>query len=171
MAQVSVDIAGPDDAVGRVASRFRLSPAILRLLLIAAATASSALAWLVTRNDLGMDPDVELMRVLQFMTAAKALIGAGALWMVSIRFRYPIALGRAFGYIAGAAIMASGPGAMWSTAHIILGSLLFYGGLSVLAAIGWIDGRRGWRLGSRAPDGTRDPDQNAHRSMKRSGVR
>jgi hypothetical protein len=106
------------------------------------------LAWFATRNEIGANTDAELTRVLQFMTLTKGLIGAGALWMVSLRFRHPIALRRAFGYIAGAAIMASGPGAMWSTAHIILGSLLFYGGVAVLVALGWIDGRGAWRPGS-----------------------
>ena len=149
MAQVSVGLAAPNDAAAPRTSRLQLAPASLRLLLLAAAAASAGLAWFITRNEIGVNTDVELTRVLQFMTLTKGLLGAGALWLVSLRFRYPIAPRPAFGYIAGAAIMASGPGAMWSTAHIILGSLLFYGGVAMLVALGWIEGRGAWKLGSR----------------------
>nr|WP_294501299.1 hypothetical protein [uncultured Rhodopila sp.] len=118
----------------------RLTPAWLRSMLIAAVAASALLAWFVTRGD-PANPDAELVRVLQFMTVAKGLIGFGVLWLVSIRFRYLVAPRLAFGYIAGSAIMASGPGAMWTTAHIVLGSLLFYAGIGVLLTLGWADGR------------------------------
>jgi hypothetical protein len=45
--------------------------------------------------------------------------------------------------------MAAGPGAMWTTAHIILGSLLFYAGLAAMAVLGTIDGGARFRPGSR----------------------
>jgi hypothetical protein len=117
----------------------RLAPATLRILLIGAAAVSALLAWFVTRGDAAI-PDAELIRVLQFMTLAKGVIGFGALWLVSMRFRYTIAPNLAFGYICGGAVMAAGPGAMWTTAHIILGSLLFYAGLAMLVVLGSIDG-------------------------------
>ncbi len=117
-------------------------------MLFSAVAASALLAWLVTRGDPAI-PDAELVRVLQFLTLTKGIIGAGALWMVSIRLRYEITLQRALGYIAGSAVMASGPGAMWTTAHIIAGSLLFYAGIGALLTLGWLDGGSKWRLGRR----------------------
>jgi hypothetical protein len=150
MAEVSIGVSAPGSAADTRGKRFLLTPGSLRLVLVAAVAASAWLAWFATRNDLPARPDLELIRVLQFMTAAKGLIGAAALWMVSIRFRYPITMRVAAGYVAGAAIMASGPGAMWTTAHVIAGSLLFYTGLGALLLLGWVDGGAKWRFGRRA---------------------
>jgi len=146
MSRVSLGLSAPREAALPQPRRLRIAPASLRIGLVATAVASAALAWFVTRHQAMANPDVELMHVLQFMTLAKVLIGAVALWLVSVRFGYPIAPRLGFGYIAGAAIMASGPGAMWTTAHIILGSLLFYAGLGALVLIGWTDGGAGWHL-------------------------
>ena len=145
MDRVSVSALAPDVTIPARNRRLFLTPASLRVVLIAAAAAATGLAWFVTRDDLPANPDAELIRVLQFMTLAKGLIGAGALWMLSIRFRYPIAPRHAFAYIAGAAIMASGPGAMWTTAHIILGSVLFYAGLGVIVMLALTDGSAKWK--------------------------
>ncbi len=149
MTGVSIGVSAPGAAEEYRETRSPLKPASLRLVLIAAAAASAGLAWFVTGHGSPPGADAELTRVLQFMTLAKGLIGAGALWMVSIRFRYPITLRQAAGYIAGAAIMASGPGAMWTTAHIIIGSLLFYAGLGSLLALGWLEGSTNWRFRGR----------------------
>jgi hypothetical protein len=139
MAQLPLGLSVHDSVEAPRQERLRLAPGLLRVLLFAAAAAAASLAWVVTRGD-AVNPDAELTRVLQFMTLAKVMIGAGVLWLVSIRFRYSIAPNMALGYIAGGAIMAAGPGAMWTTAHIILGSLLFYAGLAVIAVFGTIDG-------------------------------
>ena len=139
MAELPIGLAGSDSVVAPHGGRMSLAPSTLRMLLAGGAAVSVLLAWFVTRGG-APTPDAELARVLQFMTLAKGLIGAGALWLVSIRFRYPIAPHLAFGYIAGGAVMAAGPGAMWTTAHIILGSLLFYAGLAAMAVLGSIDG-------------------------------
>jgi hypothetical protein len=138
MAELPIDLSAFNTAVAPYEARTPLAPASLRMLLIGGVAASAWLAWFITRGDVP-NPDAELTRVLQFMTLAKGLIGAGALWLLSMRFRYPIATCLAFGYIAGGAIMAAGPGAMWTTAHIILGSLLFYAGLATMAVLGSID--------------------------------
>lgn len=139
MAELPIGLSAGDSGMLPRAARMRLAPASLRALLIAGVAASASVAWFVTRGD-AVSPDAELTRVLQFMTLAKGMLGAGALWLVSVRFHYPIAPRLAFGYIAAGAIMAAGPGAMWTTAHIILGSLLFYAGLAAMAALGSIDG-------------------------------
>jgi hypothetical protein len=147
MAELPIGLAVSDHLAAPRRGGMRLAPATLRMLLAGGAVASALLAWFVTRGDMGT-PDAELARVLQFMTLAKGLIGAGALWLVSIRFRYAIAPHLAYGYISAGAVMAAGPGAMWTTAHIILGSLLFYAGLAGMAVLGSIDGgARWWRHG------------------------
>jgi len=148
MAELPVGLSGSNSALGLPGARMRLAPATLRLLLIAAAAVSASLAWFVTRGD-ATTPDAELTRVLQVMTLAKGLIGIGALWLVSLRFRYPISQHLAFGYISAGAVMAAGPGAMWTTAHIILGSLSFYAGLAAMVVFGSIDGGARSRLAGR----------------------
>jgi hypothetical protein len=129
------------------------SAAGLRALLVVAAIASTLLAAVIAGFRTPAGAEAELVRVLQFLTLVKALLGAGALWLVGLRFGFPITPGRAIGYIAGAAIMASGPGAMWSTAHVILGSALFYAGVGVMLVIAWRDGGARWRFGSARPGG------------------
>jgi hypothetical protein len=145
MAGLPIGFAGSNGAAAVRGGGRRLAPATLRMLLAGAAMAAALLAWFMTRGDAAIQ-DAELIRVLQFMTLDKIMIGFGALWLVSIRFRYAIAPHLAFAYIAAGAVMAAGPGAMWTTAHIILGSLLFYAGLAALAVLGSIDGGAGLRL-------------------------
>lgn len=156
MSQISIGVSASNELAASPQRRASVAPASLRFGLIAAAVASAALAWFVTRHH-ATNPDAELTHVLQFMTLAKGMIGAVALWLVSIRFGYPITPRLASGYIVGAAIMASGPGAMWTTAHIILGSILFYAGLGALLLIGWTDGGAGWHLWTGRRRGLRRP--------------
>jgi hypothetical protein len=70
MDQVSVSALAPDVTIPARNRRLFLTPASLRVVLIAAAAAATGLAWFVTRDDLPANPDAELIRVLQFMTLA-----------------------------------------------------------------------------------------------------
>ncbi len=93
--------------------------------------------------------DAELTWLLHFMTALKCLLGAGALWLVCLRFRFAISWPLASAYIAGGMVMAAGPGVMWNIAHIGLGALLFYGGLASLFIVARIDEGARWGFGKR----------------------
>jgi hypothetical protein len=56
-------------------------------------------------------------------------------WLIDWRFRFPIKPRLAAGYIAGAAVMAAGPGVIWDMAHIGLGALLVHGAGAVLLVL------------------------------------
>ncbi len=88
----------------------------------------------------------ELTRLLRAMALLKSLLAVGALFLVTVRFRFPIAPRLAAAYIAAGAAMAAGPGPIWTMAHVGLGALLLHGGLAAMLLLAWADGGATWRL-------------------------
>jgi hypothetical protein len=141
----------PAARMGLAEHRARLSPspATLRTALIGAAILCAALGYALTlgaaAEQAARTAGPELTRLLRMMAVLKCLLGAGALFLVSLRFRFPIARPLAAAYIAAGAVMAAGPGVIWNMAHIWLGTALLHGGLAALFCLGWADGGTRWR--------------------------
>ena len=136
---------------GQIAARpVALTAARWRMLLLALAAASAVIGFGVTAGAEALravtDAGPELVRLLRLMTVLKSVLGLGALALVSLRFRFPVEPRTAFGYLAGGALMAAGPGVMWNMAHIGWGALLFHSGLAVLFILAWMDGGTKWRV-------------------------
>jgi len=139
---------------GAAPRRHTLSPMALRAMLFGGVLIAGALGYISTNGEAASRAAIgageELTRLLRMMTLLKVALGAGALALVSVRFRFPISRPLAFSYVAAGTVMAAGPGVMWNMAHIGLGALLLHGGLASLFALAWIDGGTTWRLSRRA---------------------
>lgn len=81
----------------------------------------------------------ELTRLLRFMALTKAAFAAGALLLAGWRLRHPTTPAVALSYAATGALMAAGPGLIWSVAHVALGAVLFHAGLALLLVLAWTD--------------------------------
>jgi hypothetical protein len=126
----------------------RLGPRWLRTLLIVAAALGAVAGLLVTGEAATLRAvqaaGPELTRLLRLMALVKILLGAGALFAIAVRFRFPIARPLALGYVTAGGVMAAGPGLIWGMAHVGLGALLLHGGLAALLALAWADGGTVW---------------------------
>ena len=127
-----------DRRPGRRAAARSYRPALIAAVLLAAVAAFA----------IGHDPaahgaasaDAELARLLRFMAVLKAAMALAALWLVDWRLRFAASPRLAMAYIAALALMAAGPGLIWSLTHLIAGAILFHAGLLLLLALGWADG-------------------------------
>jgi len=81
----------------------------------------------------------ELARLLQAMAVLKAVMAAGAVWLVDWRLRYAARPALAAAYGLATALMAASPGVMWHLAHVMVGGALFHVGLAVLVILGFTD--------------------------------
>ena len=84
--------------------------------------------------------DADLARLLRFMALTKAVLTIIAFGLVCWRLRLAASPRLATAYIGALALMAAGPGLIWSMTHIIAGAILFHAGLLSLLALGWTDG-------------------------------
>lgn len=81
----------------------------------------------------------ELTRLLRFMALTKAAFAVGALLLADWRLRRPATPASAASYVAVCALMAAGPGLIWSVAHVAAGAVLFHAGLALLLVLAWTD--------------------------------
>ena len=84
--------------------------------------------------------DVDLARLLRFMALIKAALAVLAGGLVWWRLRLAASPRLATAYIGALALMAAGPGLIWSMTHMIAGAILFHAGLLAFLALGWTDG-------------------------------
>ena len=87
-----------------------------------------------------MSPDADLARLLRFMALIKAALAILALGVAHWRLRHAASPRLATAYVGAIALMAAGPGLIWSMTHVIAGAVLFHSGLLLLLALGWADG-------------------------------
>ena len=83
--------------------------------------------------------DADLARLLRFMALIKAALAVLAVGLVYWRLRHPASPRLATAYVGALALMAAGPGLIWSMTHIIAGAVLFHAGLLGFLALGWTD--------------------------------
>ena len=81
----------------------------------------------------------ELTTLLRAMAVLKLALVAGGAWLVDWRLRFPVSPLRGGLYLAGLAMMAAGPGLIWTMAHLVVGAALLHGGLVLLALVLWRD--------------------------------
>lgn len=81
----------------------------------------------------------ELTRVLRFMAAVKAILALAASWLAWWRLGYPATPRLAVACIAACALMAAGPGLIWSMEHAALGAVMVHAGLLLMLILGWAD--------------------------------
>jgi hypothetical protein len=115
----------------------------LRLALVAAVTLGAVAGFAATSAPAAFqavgDAGAELTRLLRAMAVIKVVLAAGVVWLIDWRLRFPINPRLAAGYIAGAAVMATGPGLIWDMAHVALGAMLLHGAGAVLLLLFWRD--------------------------------
>ena len=81
----------------------------------------------------------ELVRLLRAMAVLKLLVVAGAAVFADWRLRFPARPGLVAGYIGSLAVMATGPGLIWSMAHVVLGAVLLHGAFATMLVLFWRD--------------------------------
>ena len=86
-----------------------------------------------------MNAGSELTRLLRFMAVIKGVFALGAVSAVLWRLGSRVSLGRFVTYGVCCAVMVTGPGLIWSMAHVGLGALLLHGGLFALLVLLWRD--------------------------------
>ena len=116
--------------VGRVPIRLVLGVAVLLGAAVGLFATPDAAA-----NQAVMHAGAELTRLLRMMALLKLALVAGAVWLVDWRLRFPAGPARGAAYLAGVAVMATGPGLIWSMAHVVLGAALLHGSLLALAVL------------------------------------
>ena len=82
----------------------------------------------------------QLAVLLRFMAAVKGLMVLGALGLTQWRVRAPASGALALAYGAALALMAAGPGLIWSLSHIAVGAAAFHAGLLLYLVLAWRDG-------------------------------
>jgi len=124
-------------------ARIERRPLSLRLALLAAVMVGAAMGFAVTSapaaSQAVSDAGAELTRLLRAMALIKVVLAAGVVWLIAWRLRFPVNPLLAAGYIAGAAVMAIGPGLIWDMAHVALGALLLHGAGALLLVLFWRD--------------------------------
>ncbi len=111
-----------------IASRYRIALGAGFLLAVAAALFAGR----------GAEPaayEPQLVVLVRFMALIKLGVAIGAAALVAWRLGRAPNPRLAAGYTAGTMLMAAGPALMWHMHHIILGSVLFYAGLVLIAIL------------------------------------
>jgi hypothetical protein len=115
----------------------------VRLALVAVVALGAVVGFAVTGepavSQAVADAGAELTRLLRAMALIKVVLAAGAVWLIDWRLRFPVQPRLAAGYMAGAAVMAVGPGLIWGMAHVALGALLLHGAGALLLVLFWRD--------------------------------
>jgi hypothetical protein len=88
----------------------------------------------------------ELTRLLRGMAAIKVLMAAGVSAVVLWRLGNAAAWPWLVGYAMAGAMMAAGPGLIWSMAHVTAGAIFLHGGLLATVLLLWRDPVTGQRL-------------------------
>ncbi len=127
-----------------------LPPAWQRGLVLVLALGGLAAGFLITGHDasvaaIGRD-GAALTRVLRAMAALKMLFVLGATFGILWRLGTRAGAGWLLAYAAAVAVMWTGPGLIWSMAHVGLGALLMHGGLATSVVLLWRDKAVGARL-------------------------
>jgi hypothetical protein len=124
-------------------ARTERRPLPLRLALLAAVMLGAVVGFAATREPAAAqavaDAGADLTRLLRAMAVIKMVLAAGVVWLIDWRLRFPANPRLAAGYIAGAAVMAAGPGLIWDMAHVALGALLLHGAGALLLVLFWRD--------------------------------
>lgn len=79
--------------------------------------------------------DGELTHLLRMMAVLKLVLALGAAFLVDWRLRQPVGPRAVAAYVAGAGMMAAGPGLIWGLAHLVLGAVLFHAGVAMLLVL------------------------------------
>lgn len=108
------------------------------------AVALAAVAGIVAGQDAASAHAVQvagpdLTRLLRLMAAVKAAMALGATWLAWWRLGYPASLRVAAACIVACALMAAGPGLIWSMTHVALGAVLVHAGLLLMLILSWAD--------------------------------
>jgi hypothetical protein len=90
--------------------------------------------------------DADLVRLLRFMAAVKAVLALGAAGAVVWRLGVGVTLPWFAAYALAGAAMAAGPGVIWGMAHVGLGAVLLHGGLAGTVLLLWRDQAAAGRL-------------------------
>jgi hypothetical protein len=120
-----------------------VTPTILRGGMLAVMIGALIAGFLVTGTEAAnlaiAQYGAELTRLLRFMAAVKAVIAVAGSGAVLWRLGSAISLPRFAAYALTCAVMATGPGLIWSMSHVALGALLFHGGLFATILLFWND--------------------------------
>ena len=134
-------------------ARWRAPAVPYRAILLAMIAAAGAAGFAVTGADATRaavrDAGPELAQLLRMMALLKVALAAGALGLVDWRLRQPVSPRLAAAYLAGAGLMAVGPGLIWDMAHVVLGAVLLHAGLALMIVLACTDGGIGWRIPGR----------------------
>ena len=126
-----------------VLARTKAGWPVMRLALLAAVMVGALAGFAATRQpamtQAVADAGADLTRLLRAMALIKIVLAAAVVFLIDWRLRFPINLYRATAYIAGAAVMAAGPGMIWGMAHIVLGALLLHGAGATLLLLFCLD--------------------------------
>ena len=117
----------------------RLSRITMALIVIGAVGLSFALVDAPVTSRAVANAGSDLTRLLRFMAVIKGVFALAAVGAVLWRLGSDVSLGRFATYGACCAVMAAGPGLIWSMAHVGLGALLLHGGLVALLILLWCD--------------------------------
>jgi len=112
-----------------------------RQMLWIAVVSAVAIGWTASRGGFSAVADADLARLLRAMVVIKAVLAAGALWLVDWRLKAPAPAAVALAYGTATVLIAASPAVMWHLAHLIVGAALFHAGVGVLLLAGWRDGR------------------------------
>jgi hypothetical protein len=122
------------------AARAHVVPSPRQLLWIAVVSAV-AIGWTASGGGRSAAADADLARLLRAMVVLKAVLAAGALWLIDWRLKAAAPAAVALAYGTAAVLIAASPAVMWHLAHLIAGAALFHAGVGVLLLVGWRDGR------------------------------
>ncbi len=128
------------------AMRGTLRIGMICLVLVAAAIGFAIGAWGGPAAAAQAGPD--LVRLMRFMAALKALLAAGATAAVVWRLGAPVGAASFAAYAVAAVAMAAGPGLIWGMSHVVAGSVLLHGGMLATALLLWRDPGTATWLGS-----------------------
>lgn len=121
--------------VAAPAVRQGIRPAVARVLLVSALAAGLGAGALAAAVLAGPAPgEAELTRLLRGMVMIKGLIALAAVALVLRRLGGAVS-GRALaGYAGGLALTFAALGWLWGLSAMLVGSILFYGGLGIAGA-------------------------------------
>ncbi|WP_322514884.1 hypothetical protein SR870_17920 [Rhodopseudomonas palustris] len=105
----------------------------IALIVAAAAIVAALLATLPDATSLAArQSDAELVMLLRFMAAVKALLAVFALGAAVWRLGYPASPALSLIYVIAPALMCAAPVVIWQIAHVGFGAALFHAGFVLL---------------------------------------
>ncbi len=116
-----------------------LTAAPARTALLLALAAGLAAGFLIAPADPSLLADRDLTRLLRAMAALKLLFVAASAALMFWRMQAPIGPASLSLYVIAAATMATGPGLIWTMAHVAIGAALLHLGLIASCVMLWRD--------------------------------